>query len=174
MKDEAERLAQELEAPIEGYIAPTLLEEKAAALLRSQAAEIERLKLQLLSASEGTKDREHAEKYLKQAEKLLTANEQTLHAEIGRLTAERDKYHMECLERRLPENNGAMEREGIKRLTAENEANMQTCKGIIKGLTADRKRKDALLRECLTALEYHTDHTLDTMDKVKTELGEQT
>lgn len=62
----------------------------------------------------------------------------------------------------------------IERLTAENEANMQTCKGIIKGLTADRKRKDALLRECLTALEYHTDHTLDTMDKVKTELGEQT
>ena len=41
---EAEKLAAELEAPVEVYIEPTLLEEKAAALLRSQAQEIERLR----------------------------------------------------------------------------------------------------------------------------------
>jgi hypothetical protein len=63
----------------------TGFERRMASVLRSQAAEIERLNMQLLSASGGTKDREHAEEYFRQAEKLLTANEQTLHAEIERL-----------------------------------------------------------------------------------------
>lgn len=44
--------------------------------------------LTLETAAEARKDREHAEAYYRQAEKLLTANEQTLHAEVQRLTAE--------------------------------------------------------------------------------------
>lgn len=58
----------------------------------------------------------------------------------------------------------------IERLTAEAEL---FAKHIgFKNIGLKLARKDALLRECLTALEYHTDHTLDTMDKIKTELGE--
>ena len=62
MTTEAEKLAQELEAPVEGYIEPTLLEEKAAALLRSQAQEIERLnfKVAALEGALGNEERKDA------------------------------------------------------------------------------------------------------------------
>ena len=59
-----------------------------AKLLRSQAAEIERLNLALLAASEGTKDREYAEKYFRQAEQMLTIDEAALRAEVERLQSE--------------------------------------------------------------------------------------
>ena len=97
MTTEAERLASEL---VGGYLEPTLLESAAAALLRSQAAEIER----------------------------LTAEAELFSKHIGLKLA----------------------------------------------------RKDALLREAVRAMKYHTDQTrpiestFDTMDKIKTELGEQT
>ena len=44
MTTEAEQLANELTEAVEGFPEPTRLESAAAALLRSQAAEIERLK----------------------------------------------------------------------------------------------------------------------------------
>ena len=50
---EAEKLALELLEPMDGFPNPTQLESKAAALLRSQAAEIERLNL-TIGALEGT------------------------------------------------------------------------------------------------------------------------
>jgi Lar family restriction alleviation protein len=39
------------------------------------------------TAAEAKADREHAEKYYRQAERLLTSNERTLHAEVERLNA---------------------------------------------------------------------------------------
>lgn len=45
------------------------------------------LPLSFENAAEAKADREHAEKYYQQAERLLTANERTLHAEIERLKA---------------------------------------------------------------------------------------
>lgn len=44
--------------------------------------------LTLETAEEARKDRAHAEAYYRQAERLLTANEQTLHAEVERLKSE--------------------------------------------------------------------------------------
>lgn len=44
--------------------------------------------LQLETAEEARKDRAHAEAYYRQAERLLTANEATLHAEIERLRSD--------------------------------------------------------------------------------------
>lgn len=48
-------------------------------------AEIEQLRLKLLFNADAAKDREHAEKYLRQAENLLTSDERTIHAEVARL-----------------------------------------------------------------------------------------
>jgi len=86
-KNDAMELAQELDI-CEPYAYVEML---AAAMLRSQAAEIYRLNLALLSASEGTKDREHAEAYFAQAEKLLTGGECTLIAERDQLKAKNQK-----------------------------------------------------------------------------------
>ncbi len=56
-------------------------------------AEVERLRaqvapLQLETAEEARKDRAHAEAYYRQAERLLTANERTLHDEVSRFRAQ--------------------------------------------------------------------------------------
>ena len=61
-----------------------LMKEAADALEAAQAA-IEQLRLKLLFNADAAKDREHAEKYLRQAENLLTSDERTLHAEVARL-----------------------------------------------------------------------------------------
>lgn len=54
-----------------------------------QAAQAERVApLQWESAEEARKDRAHAEDYYRQAERLLTASERTLHDEISRLRAQ--------------------------------------------------------------------------------------
>ena len=46
-------------------------------------AEVERLKLQAVLLEDAKKDREYAEAYFKQAERMLTSNEQTLLAELA-------------------------------------------------------------------------------------------
>ena len=49
--------------------------------------------IQFETAEEARKDRAHAEAYYRQAEKMLTANERTLHAEIERLQTELKGRH---------------------------------------------------------------------------------
>jgi hypothetical protein len=49
--------------------------------------------IQFETAEEARKDRAHAEAYYRQAEKMLTANERTLHAEVERLQGELKARH---------------------------------------------------------------------------------
>ena len=119
-------------------------------------------------------------------------------SEIERLTAERDKYHMECLERRLPENNGAMEREEIERLrvlwkdaekdgseyrtklhqkTEQIDAMKLTINNMSEILDDQSEaliRKDALLREVLAVMFSGSTRAqkLAVVTAIKTELGE--
>lgn len=58
------------------------------AALDALAAEVERLNLKLLSLEGATEDRTEAERLYREAEKLLTGDEQALRAEVERLTRE--------------------------------------------------------------------------------------
>ena len=60
------------------------------ALLDAKFAEIEALKLRLLSASEGSQRAKEAEVFYRGAERMLTTGEKELHGQIAALTAERD------------------------------------------------------------------------------------
>lgn len=59
-------------------------------MLDAKCAEIEALKLRLLSASEGSQRAKEAEVFYRDAERILTMGEKELHGQIAALTAERD------------------------------------------------------------------------------------
>jgi alkanesulfonate monooxygenase SsuD/methylene tetrahydromethanopterin reductase-like flavin-dependent oxidoreductase (luciferase family) len=86
----ADVYAEKADAWTRGELNPQVVDQHRAALvaaIESLQAENERLKLALLGVSEATKDREHAEKYFRQAEAMLTGNERTLMAERDALQA---------------------------------------------------------------------------------------